>query len=315
MPKSILFTVCLAMIVTASYPANAQRSRRAASAGTVPGGTAEIYKTIGDVKLKLYRFTPDGHTADDQRPAVVFFFGGGWRTGSPKQFEHQCKYLASRGMVAMTADYRVSSRHGTKAVACVADAKSAVRWIRSNAKRLGIDPDRIVAGGGSAGGHIAACTGTIRGFDEASEDGSISSVPNAMMLFNPACVLAPIGDKTPFDAERMATLKERVGDEPIAVSPYHHVREGCPPTILFHGKNDTAVAYRTAQAFTNAMTKAGNRCELVGFDDMPHGFFNFGKFRNAPFTQTMLHADRFLTSLGYLKGEPTTQDYVKATAH
>ncbi|MBT3567351.1 MAG: carboxylesterase family protein, partial [Opitutae bacterium] len=86
----------------------------------------EVYKTIGDTKLKLWIFEPEGHKKSDKRPAVVFFFGGGWRAGTPGQFEMQCKYLASRGMVALTAHYRVSTRHGTKAAACVEDGKSAV---------------------------------------------------------------------------------------------------------------------------------------------------------------------------------------------
>ena len=118
--------------------------------------------------------------------AIVFFFGGGWNSGSPAQFEQQCRYLASRGMVAMTADYRVASRHAVKVVDCIKDAKSAVRWIRTNAARLGIDQNLIVAGGGSAGAHIAAAAATIRDFDEPGEDRSTSSVPNALVLFNPA---------------------------------------------------------------------------------------------------------------------------------
>jgi acetyl esterase len=134
----------------------------------LPGAKVEVYKTVGDVKLNIYIYNPEGHKPSDKRPAIVFFFGGGWSHGSPAQFQEQCKYLASRGMVAMTADYRVSSRHQVKAVSCVTDAKSAVRWARANADRLGIDPNRLAAGGGSAGGHIAACTGVVKGFDEST---------------------------------------------------------------------------------------------------------------------------------------------------
>ena len=90
------------------------------------------------------------------------------------------------------ADYRVRSRHNTLAVTCVEDGKSAVRWIRKNAERLGIDPNRIAAGGGSAGGHVAACAGVVPGLDAANESVEISSVPNALALFNPAMMLAPI---------------------------------------------------------------------------------------------------------------------------
>src|SRR5436190_14367525 len=151
----------------------------------------ETYKTVGDTKLNLWVYYPPGHKASDKRAAIVFFFGGGWTGGSPQQFEQHCKHLASRGMVAMTADYRVASRNQVKAVSCVADAKSAIRFVRKEAGRLGIDPNRIATGGGSAGGHIAACTGVVSGFDESSEDAAISSVPNALALFNPVVVLAP----------------------------------------------------------------------------------------------------------------------------
>ena len=75
---------------------------------------AEVYKKVGDVELKMYLFKPAGHKPTDRRPAIVFFFGGGWRGGTPTQFQQQSKYLASRGMVAMAADYRVLSRHQTK---------------------------------------------------------------------------------------------------------------------------------------------------------------------------------------------------------
>ena len=69
----------------------------------LPGSRAEVYKTIGDVKLKIYIYEPKGHKAGAKRPAIVFFFGGGWRGGTPKQFLEHCRYLASKGMVAMTA--------------------------------------------------------------------------------------------------------------------------------------------------------------------------------------------------------------------
>jgi len=111
----------------------------------------EVYKTIGDTKLSLYIFNPPGHTAALRRPAIVFFFGGGWRQGSPDQFEAQCRELASLGMVAISADYRVFSRNQSNVLDSVRDAKSAIRYIRENAQRFGIDPQRIAAGGGSSG--------------------------------------------------------------------------------------------------------------------------------------------------------------------
>ena len=101
---------------------------------------------------------------------MVFFFGGGWNGGSYTQFSRHADYLASRGMVAFAADYRTKSKHKTEPKACVSDGKSAVRWIRGNAAKLGVDPKKIIAGGGSAGGHVAATTATIKAFDESSDD-------------------------------------------------------------------------------------------------------------------------------------------------
>jgi acetyl esterase/lipase len=272
----------------------------------MPGAKVETYKTAGDVKLNLYIYEPADLKAGEKRPAVVFFFGGGWRAGSPRQFMPQCKYLATRGMVAMAADYRVASRHKVKAIDCVRDAKSAIRFVRKNAARLGIDPDRIVAAGGSAGGHLAAATGTIEGFEEPDEDTTISSRPNAMLLFNPAVVLAPVAG-IELDRRRLEELPDRVGTAPRDLSPYHHISAGAPPTAIFHGEADQRVPYATVVAFAKAMKEAGNTCKLFSYPNQGHGFFNYGRQRNAMFFTTMREADKFLAELGYLQGEPTLE--------
>ena len=277
--------------------------------GDYAGARAETYKTVGDVDLTVYIFTPEGHRPEDHRPAIVCFFGGGWKGGQPKQFVEHCRYLASRGMVAMTADYRVSSRQGTKAKECVQDGKSAIRWVRTNASRLGIDPDRIVAAGGSAGGHVAACTGILEGWEEQGESTGVSSTPNAMVLFNPALALAPFDGFEPRDEERTRDLPERMGTDPINLSPAHHVRPGLPPTIMFFGTEDFLL--QGARFFDQEMQKAGNRCEFKLYDGQAHGFFNYGKSSNRYFGQTLADADRFLESLGYLEGEPRVAAWLR----
>ncbi len=271
----------------------------------------ETYKTIGDVKLDLTIQLPDGWKAEDKRPAIVFFFGGGWTGGSTRQFENQARYLASRGMVAMAADYRVASRHQVKAASCVADAKSAIRWVRANAAKLGIDPERIAAGGGSAGGHLAAAVATLPGLDDPADDKSVSCVPAALVLFNPALVLAP-AEGADLKGFLEKVTAERFGCEPTEISPLHHVKAGTPPTIIFHGKADTTVPYSSVELFTARMVKAGNRCELVGAEGQQHGYFNFGKGGNEHAFATLTAADQFLASLGWLKGEPTVTAYFTA---
>ncbi|MBN2133497.1 MAG: alpha/beta hydrolase [Sedimentisphaerales bacterium] len=289
----------------------AKRQKVQPAPKSLPGSRAEIYKRIGDVELPIHIFEPANHRTGDKRPAIVFFFGGGWRSGSPAQFEHHCRYLAARGMVAMTAEYRVLSRHGVKAVSCFRDAKSAMRWVRANAERLGIDPDRLAAGGGSAGGHLAGALGTIQGFDEEGEDTSVSAVPNALVLFNPALVLAPIEGQADKDWGRLDSLEERMGVPAEQLSPYHHVRRGQPPTIIFHGREDTTVPYFTSARFAEKMNEKGNRCELIGYPGQAHGFFNYVRARNQYFVDTVKKMDTFLASLGYLHGPDRVETFLR----
>ena len=266
----------------------------------LPDAREEIYRTTEEAVLRLWVFEPPNHQSSDSRPAVVFFFGGGWNGGSPAQFAPQSRQLAERGMVAMVADYRVRSRNGTLANIAVSDAKAAIRWVRANADRLGVDPDRIAAAGGSAGGHLAAATATLPSHDDSNDGLNISSQPNALLLFNPVLITAPFAGQAEPATERFEKLKPRLGAEPESMSPYHHVRPGLPPTIVFHGEADKTVPYQTAELFTEAMRTAGNRCELVGYPGEGHGFFNSGRGIGSAYTDTMRRTDAFLVSLGWL---------------
>jgi acetyl esterase len=315
-PGAAVFSASVALVLSvqmlpAAQPADAERTPGPrAYPPVMPEARAETYKTIDGTKLQLYIFTPKDRASTNRRPAIVFFFGGGWTSGSPQQFEKQCEYFASRGLVAITADYRVASRQHAKPVQCVADAKSAIRWVRKNAARLGVDPNRIAAAGGSAGGHLAGCIAVVPGLDEPGEDPSVSGVPNAAVLFNPALLLAPLEGK---DFGRLVSrlTPERLGVEPEAISPAHHAHSNAPPIIIFHGKADTTVPFSTSEVFAAKMKAAGNRCELVGFDGEGHGFFNYGRGGdNKFFAQTLKQADEFLTSLGYLSGPPQVEKFL-----
>jgi acetyl esterase/lipase len=266
----------------------------------IPEARTEVYRSVDGTDLKAWIFEPPGHTVDDARPAIVFFFGGGWNGGTPGQFRPHAAYLAERGMVAVVADYRVKSRQGTLANAAVSDAKAAVRWLRSNAARLGIDPARIGAAGGSAGGHLAVAAATLPGHDATGEAARVSSVPNALVLFNPVLITAPFPGQSSEAAEKLENLSRRLGAEPESMSPYHHVRPGLPPTLIFHGENDRTVPYRHAELFTEAMIAARNRCELVGYPNQGHGFFNAHRDDNTAYRDTIRRMDDFLLSLGWL---------------
>jgi acetyl esterase len=263
-----------------------------------------VYKSTNNIDLQLWIFNPSSHSSDAQSPAIVFFFGGGWNAGSPQQFVEHCEYLSARGMVAIVADYRVASRNDVKANTCVTDAKSAVRWIREHAGELGVDPNRIAAGGGSAGGHLAAATATLTKFDEPGENLKISSTPNALALFNPALILAPTEDGTPEEKEKLENLEVRLGAKSKDMSPYHHITPGIAPAIIFHGTQDKTVPFKSAEAFTMKMKKAGNTCILSAYENEGHGFFNYGKKDNGAFVSTVLMMDKFFVKLGWLKALP-----------
>lgn len=254
---------------------------------TFKNARVETYRKVDSTELKLWIFGESDPKAP--KPAIVFFFGGGWSGGSPAQFEDQARHFAKRGMIAITADYRVRNRHGVQVVECVKDAKAAIAWVRENAGRLGIDPKKIAASGGSAGGHLAAATGTVSGFGSDER-------PNAMILFNPACTLAPIPGWEPKGAGAGLTT-ERLGAEAEAISPAHHIGPHTPPTLILHGKADTTVPYASVVAFESVMKKAGRPCKLVGYDGEGHGFFNRGEY----YTKTLAEADAFLVELGWIK--------------
>jgi len=255
------------------------------------GAKSVQYKQVEDTKLFLHVFNPKDHKASDRRPAIVFFFGGGWNGGTPKQFEPHCTYLASRGMVAITAEYRVKSRNKTTPFECVKDGKSAIRWVRANAGKLGVDPKRVAAGGGSAGGHVAAATGNCLGLEEEGENLKVSSKPDVLVLFNPV-----------YDNSSKGYGHDRVKPRWKEISPMHNIRKGAPPTIVFLGTKDKLIPVSTAQEYEKRLVAVGSRSELHLYKGATHGFFNKGKGDAYP--DTLIKMDDFLNSLGWLKGDP-----------
>jgi len=278
--RKLSITAAITLLITSSF----------AIADSPKPTKIVTYKTVGDVELKLHIFNPKGHKSTDKAPAVVFFFGGAWVHGSAGQFYKQSAYLASRGMVAACAEYRIKKKHNTTPKECVMDGKSVLRWMRKNAKKLGIDPDKIAAGGGSAGGHVAAALGTVKGFNEKGEDTSVSCVPNALLLFNPVFDNGPDG----------GWGQNRVKEYWKEISPKHNISSSTPPTIVFLGREDSIIPVATAERYQKTMKDAGVRCDLHLYDGEGHGFFNGRKFK-----ETMIESDKFLKSLGFLKGDPT----------
>jgi acetyl esterase/lipase len=268
----------------------------------------EVYKEVDGIELNLYIFYPEKYRPRMSVPAVVCIHGGGWMGGDPRLFFPHARYFASRGMVAFSVQYRLTSRPGVTVADCIEDCKSAMRFIRLNAERFGVDPNRIAVLGDSAGGHLAACLGVMDDrFDAPGEDRSVSSLANAMILYNPV-VDSTVPELIKYVPERPLKGEPGLSRMEIVrrISPLFCVKPGQPPALLMHGLDDTNVPPDQARRFADAMEKAGNRCDLVLLPKTRHAFVIV--HYTAPDDQVVSairRADEFLRSLGYLKGKPT----------
>lgn len=254
-----------------------------------------VYKTIqenGKRELKADVLYPDSWKPSDQRPAIVFFSGGAWRSGGTSQFVPQASYFAKRGLVTVRAEYRDSTKDKVNPDTCLKDAVSAIRWVRKNANRLGVDPWRIVSSGGSAGGYLAAAVATIDDFHSDDDDLAVSPKPNAMVLFNPVLDFVTLDRAPEFGI---------VGDLAEKISPLQHVTQDVPPTLILIGSKDNFLEQN--QQFMAKAKQLGAQVELDLAEGQPHAYFN----RSPWMERTVASADRFLVSLGYLRDEPSVE--------
>ena len=246
-----------------------------------------LYKSTKQGDLNLYFYRPLDFDKSKTYNCIIFFHGGGWNSGDYKQFERQSMYFASRGMIAISAEYRIKNKHGTTPIQAMEDAKSAIRFLRLNAKSFFINPNRIAAAGGSAGGHLAAVTANIDLFDNVNEDLGISSKPNLLVLYNPVIN---------FGSRKWLWI-----DNPSDASPVHNISKGSPPTIILTGTKDKIVPVETIMNYKKIMESVGSRCDVILYDGAEHSFFNIGE----DFIDTVLKSDIFLKSNWYLEGKPT----------
>ena len=244
------------------------------------------FKQTPQGNLNLHIFRPESPGSGKPAPAIVFFFGGGWSVGTPIQFYPECAHFASKGLVAISADYRISSVHRTTPFESVADGKSAIRWVRQHAGELGVDPTHIIAAGASAGGQVAAAAGTLSGLDEAAEDHSVSSRPNAMILWYPVIDNGP-------DGYGDAAIKARFQE----ISPLHNISATTPPALVFLGTADKLIPVSTGRAFEQKMKAAGVRCELMLFEGAGHPIYEYRKGPSPLRDQILSAADKFIASL------------------
>ncbi len=254
-----------------------------------PAGRPYIYKTSAGQQRRMEMYFPPGHNpAKSKVPGMILFHGGGWTGGTPAQFRAACAYFAGRGLVCATAEYQMLDKAARAKLpageshkrACVTDAKSAIRWFKQNANELGVDPDRIITGGGSAGGHISALATMNPGLNDPDDPEDIDTRAVAYLWFNPAF--------SPADHE----------DPEIDI--LRHMKADLPPAIVFFGDRDRWKAGWDA-AHAKWKELGVKSIDLRIAPGQEHGFFNRDPWR----TVTLIAADQFLVKHGLLTGEPT----------
>lgn len=256
-----------------------------------------VYKRIGDRELKVDVFWPAGRAEETARPAIAFFHGGGWVFGDRSVYHGACRRYADKGFVTLAFEYRLSRNADGSyphpkitPVESVMDARSAIRWMRAEAKTLGMDPDRISAWGRSAGGQLVWACALCEGLDEKGDDLRVSPVPNAVLSFS-ACY-----NTVQTWCDRMLGEKrQRIWD----ISPYHRLKQGLPPAIGFHGRKDTTEPWRVANWFREKATRLGNPFELVTLEERGHHLAGGGDPPGELSNPVILkRADRFLRETG-----------------
>jgi acetyl esterase/lipase len=279
-------------LLVAIAPASPQAARKAKPDATAdaPAGERRSYKHSAGKPRHLELYFPPGHDPAKKVPGLILFHGGGWSGGTLEQFRAACAYFASRGLVCATAEYRMLSGNESKALpageskkrVCVTDAKSAIRWFKQHAGELGIDPSRIITGGGSAGGHISALATLNPGLNDPADPAGIDTSVVAYLWFNPA--FAPVDVRDP------------------EIDVLRFVKKDLPPAFVCFGTED-----EWKKGWDAALAKwreAGcSSIELGLAKGQPHGFFNKEPWKSV----TLIAADRFLAKLGFLEGEATLQ--------
>ena len=267
------------------------------------------FKTVGDVKLDTRVFTPEANATEGhsmfappagRRPAFVFFACGGWNGFEVEGLTSQCTYLAARGAVCFATLVRVTPVHGTTPAECVIDAKSAERWVRAHAKTYGIDPQKIVTSGGSAAGHVSACTALIDDFNDPADDLAVSCKPNIVNGFCPALVI-----------HHTQSRVERFGgpERAKALSPILHITPAAPPCLIQYGGADDVTYPEEGRLFKTELDRHGVKNELHIFPGEGHGFHNYFDGKNPMFYITHRNLDKFVTSFGFLNGPPTIDTF------
>lgn len=279
-----------------------------------------VYGTNDTAKQVIIPFPPPDSKSGEKRPALVLIHGGGWTSGDPSVFYPAARYFASRGIPSFSIGYRLvgAGTNDPSVADCLSDCRAAMRFLRAHAGEYGIDPDRIAVIGDSAGGHLAACLGTIPD----PEDSAGPSVANLMIPCNPIVDMGPgAGNTNPWfrliqkgAAMEKKTNADIIPPEPEQIalaktlSPIAFVSPSSAPALVMHGLADTVVPPVGSQRFADSLRESGVPVVLVMIPDARHAFILPGyTATEAQVVAAMTMIDRFLASRGYLQGAPTLE--------
>lgn len=285
--KAHLIPLCALALLAPLFPAAAQKKPDPVDemAARLKPDRVRVYKEVAGRQLEMHIFEPEKRSGPV--PCYLVIHGGGWAGGAPPRMYPFAAHYARLGMVGISLQYRLyNPKTGVSVFDCVKDARSAMRWLRAHAGELGIDPEKIIVSGGSAGGHLAAATALFDGVNDEADDAGLAVAPAALIL------LFPVIDTS---AEGYGNAK--IGERWRELSPAHNVRPGLPPTITFHGTGDKVTPYAGARAFHEAMLEKGNRSLLITHEGGAHGYLMFDA---SLYEETMTKSDAFLRELGLL---------------
>lgn len=233
------------------------------------------YANPDDQHLRLNIARPK--TGDGPFPAIVCIHGGGFRAGKREGYDALIVKLAQQGYVAVTVSYRLAPKY--QFPAAVHDTKAAVRWVRANAAKYKIDPARIGATGGSAGGHLAQFLGVTADVKEFEGDGGnakeSSAVACVVNVFGPSDFTKSYGKSV--DAAEVLPLflggnLEKARKQHLKASPLYWVTPNAAPTLCIHGTEDKYVAHEQAVWMIDKLKASGVEAELLTLDGAGHGF-------------------------------------------
>lgn len=216
---------------------------------------------------------------DKSVPAIVFLHGGSWMHGGPSQFHFHSNLLADRfGFFCASVDYRLSGE--AQFPKALQDAKCAIRWVRSRAEELNIDPERVCIAGGSAGGHLSSMVSTTAGVAEYEGDSGhaeFSSHTNLAVLYNGEFDMWDLVEKgSLIDAmiQFFGATHEEAPQIYDANSSVKHVTTDTPPALLLHGTEDLCVSHEQSLAYADALRSKGVHAEVEIYQGKPHAWFN-----------------------------------------